>query len=210
MKNAINLMILGGAILFSACSSNGVETSDAKKKADATKESITYKVDPKQSELNWSGKKLASGHSGLIEIKSGEISAEGDKITAGKFEVDMKTITEPGNPDQEKAAYLTGHLMSEDFFDAEKYPVTSFEITGVDEKDGKFTISGNLTIKGISKNISFPAKVKADGEKLTADAEFTINRNDWGVTYGSGITGAAADQAIHDDIEFKISLVALK
>ena len=85
MKRKLTLSVLAIGLLFSSCSSDGVETSEAKEKAAATVESITYKVVPEKSEVIWSGKKLAYGHTGLIDIKSGEISAEGSKITAGNF-----------------------------------------------------------------------------------------------------------------------------
>ncbi len=210
MKNKLMLSILAIGLLSSSCSSDGVETSEAKDKASATAESITYKVIPEKSQVSWSGKKLAYGHSGIIDIKSGELSAEGFRITAGKFEIDMTTIVETGNDDAEKAAQLAGHLMSADFFDAAAYPVSTFEITGVTGEGTDYEISGNLVIKGISKNITFPAIVVVDGDQLTASADIIINRNDWGVSYGSGMSGAVADQAIHDDISFKISIVAKK
>lgn len=206
----ISILLLAGAVVFSSCGSNAVEATDAKKEAEATEKSVTYTVDTKASEMQWSGKKLASGHSGLIDIKSGELSAEGEKITAGKFEVDMSTIRETGDVDAESAEMLAGHLMSPDFFDVATYPVTTFEITEVKGEKGSYEISGNLTIKGIAKNITFPADVKIEGDVLTAEAQVIINRTDWGVTYGSGITGAAKDKAIHDDMEFKIKLVANK
>ncbi len=203
------LMLLAGAVIFSSCGSDATEATDAKKEAEATEKSVTYIVDASNSQVQWTGTKLTYGHTGVIEIKSGELSAEGEKITAGAFMIDMNTIKETGEDlDPEKAMQLAGHLMDVDFFDAAAFPTSSFAITGVEGKDGNYTISGNLTIKGIEKNISFLAEVKADGKKLTADAEFIINRNDWGVSYGSGASGAVADQAIGDDITFVVHLEA--
>jgi polyisoprenoid-binding protein YceI len=202
-------MTLAGAAILSSCGSNATEATDAKKEADATAKSIPYIVDVANSQVQWTGTKLTYGHTGLIDIKSGELSVEGEKITAGAFMIDMNTIKETGEDlDQEKAMQLAGHLMSPDFFDASVYPTSSFAITGVEGEKGNYTISGNLTIKGIEKNISFPAEVKVDGKKLIADAEFIINRNDWGVSYGSGVSGAVADQAIGDDITFVVHLEA--
>lgn len=202
-------MLLAGAAIISSCGSNATEATDAKKEAEASEKSVTYIVSPTKSTVQWTGTKLAYGHTGLIDIKSGELSVEGKKITAGSFMIDMATIKETGEDiDQEKAIQLAGHLMSPDFFDAAAFPTSSFAITSVEEADGKYTISGNLTIKGVEKNISFPAKVEADGKKLIADAEFIINRNDWGVSYGSGASGAVADQAIGDDLEFVVHLEA--
>lgn len=208
IKRNLALMFLAGAAIISSCGSDATEATDAKKEAEATKESVTYVVDASKSSVQWTGSKLAYSHTGTIDIISGELSVEGEKITAGAFMIDMKTIKETGDVDPEKAMQLAGHLMDVDFFDAAAHPTSSFQITGVEEADGKYTISGNLTIKGISKNITFPAKVGADGKKLLADAEFTINRNDWGVSYGSGISGAIADEAIGDDIAFVVHLEA--
>lgn len=209
IKRNLALMFLAGAAIISSCGSDATEAKDAKKEAEASEQSVTYIVDASGSSVQWTGTKLAYGHTGLIDIKSGELSVEGKKITAGAFMIDMNTIKETGEDiDPEKAMQLAGHLMSPDFFDAAAFPTSSFAITGVDDVDGKYTVSGNLTIKGVEKNISFPAKVEADGKKLLADAEFTINRNDWGVSYGSGISGAIADEAIGDDITFVVHLEA--
>ena len=208
IKKNFALMLLAGAAIISSCGSDATEATEAKKEAEASKESVKYVIDTKKSTVQWTGTKLTYGHTGTIDVISGELSVEGEKITAGSFEIDMKTIKETGDVDPEKAAQLAGHLMDVDFFDAATHPTSSFEITGVDGADGKYNISGNLTIKGVSKNITFPAKVSADGKKLSADAEFTINRNDWGVSYGSGLTGAIADEAIGDDIAFVVHLDA--
>jgi polyisoprenoid-binding protein YceI len=208
IKSKLAFLFLAGAAIISSCGSNATEATDAKKEAEASEKSVTYTIDASKSQVQWTGSKLAYSHTGLIDIKSGELSLEGKKITAGSFMIDMKTIRETGDVDPEKAAQLAGHLMDVDFFDAASFPTSSFTVTGVEEADGKYTISGNLSIKGVEKNISFPAKVEADGKKLFADAEFIINRNDWGVSYGSGVTGAVADQAIGDDIEFVVHLEA--
>ncbi|MFN3343588.1 MAG: YceI family protein [Flavobacteriales bacterium] len=200
------------AALFTACSSDAVESTDAKDVASAAAESIVYNVDVKASTLGWYGSKLAYGHQGVIDITSGELTMKGDTLTSGNFTVDMKTVkaTDEGG-DPEKMAKLAGHLMAEDFFDAEKYPTSKFEITGATKnQDGTYNVSGNMTIKDVTKNISFPATIKVEGDKLTATAEFTINRNDWGVTYGSGVSGAIGDAVISDDIKYNVSLVASK
>lgn len=203
--------VLATAIL-SSCGSDAVEATDKKDVAEATVESIVYKVDTATSVLNWHGEKVAYGHDGVIEITTGELTMKGDTLTSGNFTVDMKTIKatdEGGKP--EDLAKLAGHLMAPDFFDAEKFPTSKFEITSAEKQtDGTYGISGNMTIKDVTKNISFPATIKVEGEKLTANAEFTINRNDWGVVYGSGMSGAIGDAIISDDIKFKVNLVANK
>lgn len=215
MKNRkLNLIVLAAvsSVFLASCGSNALETEEKKDSAQASDKSVTYVVNTAESELNWHGKKLAYGHSGVITITSGSLSIEDDKITAGKFEVDMKSIKETGDGiDPEKAEQLAGHLMSADFFDAENHPISTFEITSSEKNaDGTYKLSGNLTIKGITKNISFPATVNIQGNTLTANAEFTINRTDWDIKYGSGLSGAIGDKVISDDIDFKVSLKAEK
>jgi polyisoprenoid-binding protein YceI len=209
----IHLITMSALAIFglASCSSNAVEAGKEKDAANATEQSVTWTINSDQSELHWHGKKLAYGHSGLITIKSGELMMEGDKLTAGKFTIDMNTIRETGEGvDPESAAKLAGHLMNEDFFDAPKYPTSEFVITAAEKKGDMYDISGNLTIKDSTKNISFPAKIEKTETSLTATAEFTINRTDWGIHYSSGISGAVGDNVISDDIKFNVKLVAGK
>lgn len=213
MKTIKNLSFaVIAAAVFSSCGSDAVEATDKKEVAEAAVESIVYKVDTAASVLNWHGEKVAYGHDGTIEITQGELTMKGDTLTSGNFTVDMKTVkgTDAGAKPEDMIK-LAGHLMAADFFDAEKFPTSKFEITTAEkQQDGTYGVSGNLTIKDVTKNISFPATIKVEGEKVTADAEFTINRNDWGVVYGSGVSGAVGDAIISDDIKFKVNLVANK
>lgn len=197
---------------ISSCSSDAVEAGEKQEVAEATTQSITYTVDTKNSTLNWHGEKLAYGHDGVIKIQSGELTMEGDKLTSGNFTVDMKTVEETGeNLDAEKAAMLAGHLMAEDFFHAEKFPTSKFEITSAEKQaDGKYLVNGNLTIKDSTKNIQFPATITTTENGLDANAEFTINRTDWGIVYGTGLSGAIGDKVISDDIKFNVALKATK
>ena len=181
--------------------------------AAASAAAATFKVDVAASELQWHGAKLAYGHTGVINITDGSLSVENGNITAGNFTVDMKSLKETGTEDADAAAKLAGHLTSPDFFDAEKFPTSKFEITGstaAKTDSTTHTIKGNLTIKDQTKNIEFPANVVVEGTNLTAKASFSINRNDWGVTYGSGLSGAIGDKIISDNIDYKVSLKATK
>lgn len=206
--------LLATVVLASCGDSNTAATANnADSVATAGAAAATFKVDGPSSELQWHGSKLAYGHSGVITITEGSLSVENGNITAGNFTVDMKSIKETGASDAEAAAKLAGHLTSPDFFDAEKFPVSKFEVTGstANKTDSTtHTIKGNLTIKDQTKNIEFPANVVIEGTNLTAKASFTINRNDWGVTYGSGISGAIGDKVISDNIDYKVSLKATK
>ena len=202
-------------VVLASCngSSTATTATDADSVANAAATAASYKVDAAASELQWHGSKLAYGHTGLINITEGSLSVDNGNITAGNFTVDMKTMKETGNPDADAAGKLAGHLMSPDFFDVEKFATSKFEVTGSAENktdSTTHTIKGNLTIKDKTKNIEFPAKVAIEGNNLTATAKFTINRNDWGVTYGSGLSGAIGDKVIGDNIDYSVSLKATK
>lgn len=208
------------AATFVACGSdpkpNEVNPTEAQPVAEANDEAAaaaTWNVDTAASELKWMGAKVAYSHAGIINITSGTLNSEGDNLTAGNFVVDMTTIVDNSNPDTAAAAQLAGHLMSPDFFNVAQYPTTTFEITGVEANAADtvtHTISGNLTIMDTTNNISFPANISMDGGTMNATAIFTINRNDWGVVYGSGLSGAVGDNIIKDEITFDINLVATK
>jgi polyisoprenoid-binding protein YceI len=117
-----------------------------------------------------------------------------------------------GTPDDMKVK-LSGHLASPDFFDVENNPNGVFEIVSVAPAAGNeevtHNITGNLTLKGITKSITFPANVIIAGDKLMAvTPKFTINRLEWDIKYNAGILGTAADKIIHDDISLNIELNA--
>ena len=164
--------------------------------------------------INWTGAKLAYDHKGTMNIESGVFSAEGNMIKSGDFIIDMTSLKNSDLAgDAEKQAKLEGHLKSADFFDVEKFPKSTFSITSVaeaDTDDANCMITGNLTMKGVTKSITFPALVvaKEDGSLTAVSDKFKINRTDWGVKYGSGLTGAIGDNIISDDITLQVSLEA--
>lgn len=206
---------LMAVVVMASCnnSSSTTAATDADSVAQAGAAAATYKVDVATSTLQWHGSKLAYGHTGLINLTEGSLSVENGNITAGNFTVDMKTMKETGDVKPEDAAKLVGHLSSPDFFDVEKFPISKFEVTGSSEFKSDSTthkIKGNLTIKDQTKNIEFPAKVTLEGNNITATAKFSINRNDWGVTYGSGLSGAIGDKIISDNIDYEVSLKGTK
>lgn len=155
----------------------------------------TYPADIAQSKLEFVGTKPVGQHHGTIGVKEGQLMVDGDAIKGGSFVFDMNTL-KADDQDEENNGKLTGHLLSPDFFDAAKFPTASFEITsvavGIDTsikdlmlKDATHTVTGNLTLKGVVKSISFPAKVNVNGNTITSDANFNINRTDWGLSYGN-------------------------
>ena len=164
-----------------------VETTD-EQDIPVVEASVIYEVE-EGSTLNWRGFKthVPDDHTGMIRIAGGEINMEGENIVAGSFHVDMNSIvlTDALKDNEEKSKYLIGHLMSDDFFAVDSFPMSTFDITSVetiesDSVKATHTIRGNLTMRGITKNISFPATVMMHDEKLHIKADtFTIDRTEW-------------------------------
>ena len=184
--------------------------------------SVIYEVE-EGSTMNWRGFKthVPWDHTGMIKIAGGEINMEGENMVAGSFHVDMNSIALTGSlkDNEEKSKRLIGHLRSDDFFALDSFPTTTFDITRVVAMEGdsvKAThmISGNLTIRGITKNISFPAMVMMHDQKLHIKAEtFTIDRTEWNVMYDSEswigeITEATKEKLIDHNIELDFDLMA--
>lgn len=211
IKFSFVFMVL--ALVASCKNDKATKTGAAETKAIPTATAVQYTVN--SGTVNWTGSKIAYDHKGTIDITKGMLSAEGNKIVSGDFVIDMASLKNTDIPEAEKKAKLEGHLKGEDFFDVAKYPTASFSITSAadaDLDDANTKITGNLTMKGETKSITFPALVvaKADGSLTAISSKFTINRNDWGVKYGSGLAGAVGDAVINDNVDLQIELMASK
>jgi len=203
------LTIVAGAFLLASCVSNPegkrAETSDNVEEAALSQTAHQLAVDTAQSSVHWTGRKVSGEHHGDVKIKSGTLTVEGGKLVGGNFIIDLTTITNH-DLDGEYKGKLEGHLKSADFFDVDNHPEASFEITNVGEgaETGHVVISGNLTIRGVTKNITFDAQVQeATDTAVKATADFNIAREDWGVNYAG-----QADDLISKEINFKVTLVA--
>lgn len=193
-------------MLFTACVSNPegekAETTEAAEVAaiDGTELSINTEA----SKVFWTGRKVSGQHNGDIKIKSGFITVAGEQLTGGKFVIDMNSLNTLDLQGEWKGK-LDGHLKSDDFFATTNFPEATLEITNV-AGSGVATVdvSANLTIKDITKNITFKANVTEISEDaFKANADFNIKRADWGVTYAG-----QADDLISEEINFKVDLTA--
>lgn len=220
-KNTILLGMAAIALTLGSCGSNATEASGADSVAQADSTMTTYFVDAASSNIVWFGTHAVGtgDHNGTINIKEGNLSIDNGNIEAGSFVIDMTSIKCTDSLPAEYLTKLHGHLAAEDFFNTAKFPSAKFEITQCEVKaDGDNThfISGNLTLRDSTKNISFPAKVTvADG--VTATAKVVINRLDWGINYDKdNMTLAEAAQkklkngVVSKDITLTINLTAKK
>lgn len=171
-----------------------------------------YKVDQQQSQINWTGRKVTGEHSGTINISDGKLTWDGKKLSGGSFEIDMNSLVNTDITDPDYNQKLVGHLKSDDFFSTEKHPKANFVITKVTPLSGKQSqIKGDLTIKGITREVEFPATIQANGDQLKATAKIVVDRTLYDIRYGSGsFFDDLGDKAIDNNFELNVALVANK
>ncbi|PWL32017.1 YceI family protein [uncultured Roseivirga sp.] len=237
LKSTLALSLL--AVLAVACGSksNTVETSEAKEVASAD-DATAITVNTQNSMVTWIGSKPTGKHNGSISIADGEIMVNNSEIVGGNFTIDITSLKaldmEEGTDGYNN---LVGHLMSPDFFDAENHPTATFEVTEVkpfsaanlsadkDEYDSEnkpaalsevmvenptHFISGNLTMRGTTKNITFPAHVEMNNGVIKAKANFNIDRTAWGLSYNTeaNFVDQAKDKMIYDTVNVGFELEA--
>lgn len=170
-----------------------------------------YNVDAASSKVEWLGKKVTGQHNGTIGLQSGNVSFDGKKLVGGEFTIDMKTIK---NVDLTDAGYnkkLTDHLNSDDFFSTAKHPTAKLVIKSVKETAGKAEVTADLTIKGKTLPVTFPADVKWAGEAVSATGVITIDRTAYDVKYGSGkFFQNLGDKMIDDNFTLTFTVNAKK
>ncbi len=168
----------------------------------------TYTVDASKSSITWEGKKFAGSHSGSVNLTSGTLGFNGNKLTEGGFVVNMTTIK-----DVDKNAKLETHLKAEDFFGVNKFPAANFVIKKVTTTGSNANITGDLTIKGVTNVITFPAVITWNSDKtVTATADkIIIDRTKFGIQFKSkSVFSNIGDNFIYDDFTLSVKLVAKK
>ncbi|RYF69906.1 MAG: YceI family protein, partial [Cytophagaceae bacterium] len=165
-----------------------------------------------KSTLSWNGKKVTGEHSGNIKVQDGAFVVDGSKVTGGQFTFDMNSITCTDLTDKGYNDKFIGHIKSEDFFNTAKFPTSTFKITKVTPKGGElYDITGNMTIKGITNAVTFPATVKMAGNQITAAGKATLDRTKYDIRYGSkSFFENIGDKAIYDDFTVDMKLAATK
>ncbi len=166
-------------------------------------------VNLEESNIVWNGYKVTGSHTGNIQLKSGALEFDGDRLTGGSFVIDMSTIT-CNDLEGKYNKKLVGHLKSKDFFGVEKHPTATFKITQVVSRGtpGDYKIVGDLTIKDITKEIKFKAKLKEEMGKTKAIAEVKVDRSEFNVRYGSGsFFDNLGDKTIYDEFDLQVNLV---
>jgi polyisoprenoid-binding protein YceI len=210
------------AVLFMAACTNAPEADKATttdKQEVKAADGAAYATDS-TSMVTWTGTKPTGSHTGTFKLTAGSLAAKDGNLTGGNFTIDINSMncTDLAG-DADSKGKLEGHLKSPDFFDAAKYPTAKFEITGVEAfkadstntkdiimKDATHTIKGNFTLKDSTKNISFPAKVSMADGKISAMADFNIDRSQWGLNYKG--QNNPQDWVISKTVNIKLNLSA--
>lgn len=216
MKYILSIMLI---IFVAACEQAPKADKATITEAHPVKESegSPYLVDTDRSEIQWIGTKPTGKHIGIFKIQEGKLFVKDTLITGGNIIIKMNSLEnmDLSKTDTVLQRKLENELKGPLFFDVANFPVATFEITNVSDfspsvgnevlmKNANYTIQGNLTIKNITKNISFPAIIKFEGSEITALANFNIDRTLWGMTY-------RADKSMQDklinsavNIEFRL------
>ena len=215
--NIFTIVAIGFALVACKDKAKEADTSDAK--AAAVTESTTEKfvVNVAESTIEWKGFKPTGTHNGTINIENGVVSLNDGKLHSGTFLINMGSLVSTdleGEWKDKLEAHLKGTAEGKegDFFNVAKFPTAAFEITGSEVVEGKTNLSGNLTLKGVKNNVTFPVNITTEGDALTITSEaFTIDRTKWGINFMSKtVFDGLGDKFVNDDMELKISLKAKK
>ncbi len=163
----------------------------------------TKEINATKSSINWVGKKVTGEHSGTVNFQEGSLVFKGKKVSGGNFIVDMTSLTTTDLTGEWKQK-LDGHLKSDDFFGTEKFKTATLKFTKVADKgNGVYTVTADLTIKGIANPVTFDLTVKGN----VASTSLNVDRTKYGIRYNSkNFFESIGDKAIYDDFELAISL----
>ncbi len=214
MKKILILLVvatIGSAFVYfnGEENSKNIQQSPKKELKNATElEDGTYAVQTEKSVLKWIGFKLTESHNGTLSFSNGTIEVKDHKIVGGGFVIDMESIKVLDIPEGKWNKKLVAHLKDGDFFEVDKYKTASFKIS----KFENGVVNGVLTIKGVSKPLTFNASVGVKDGNLSFVAEKVMfDRTDYGVKYKSKkFFDSLKDKFIKDEIEVSFEIVAVK
>ena len=214
MKTFTNSLLIAifSSVILTSCGKDKPVTSETNE-VSTSKEGMVYEIDTLNSRIEWKGYKIVksdqTGHFGTINFESGDLTIHNGVLESGKFVADMNSLTSVDlKDDAEQLAKLESHLKSGDFFETEKYPTASYEITKVSKNatgDYNTLLDGNLTIKGITKPIQFNANVSIiDGAASIATEPKDISREGFNVKFQMPV----ANGVVKDDVNLQILIKA--
>ena len=199
MKKSIGILLGILVITSSVFASNTKATKTA------------FEIDTKASKVHWTGKKVTGGHTGHLSVSKGSVMVENNNVVGAQVNIDMNSIVCTDIKDEGTNKKFVGHLKSDDFFSVEKHPNVKFEVTSMKASAtaGEYNVNGKLTIKGITNDVSFPAKVSVNKGLVKAVGTAKLDRTQWDIRYGSGkFFASLGDNMIYDDFEVTFDIAA--
>jgi polyisoprenoid-binding protein YceI len=162
-------------------------------------EERSFAFGPEKSSIEFVGSKVTGKHQGGFKNFAGELHATKDRLSdaGNKVVIDTRSIW----TDTDR---LTGHLKSPDFFNVAQFPTATFASTSINQQGTNSTVTGNLTLHGITKQISFPASIRISEEAIEVNADFFINRFDFEMKYPG-----KADDLIRKEVVLKFNVKAV-
>lgn len=156
-------------------------------------------ISPENSKVEFVAAKVTKSHSGSFKQFAGKIDLAPNSIPESRVSIDIETGSVEADDPQ-----LTGHLKTADFFDVAKLPKATFVSTKIEPVAGAaqtFNVTGNLELHGVKKSITFPANIQVTPDNVSVDADFAINRKDFGIVYAG-----KADDLIRDGVVMKLAI----
>jgi len=209
MRTIFGITILSGLMFLAACSDPAADrtkavTGEAAQVASprASGQGQRYQITPQNSKIEFVGSKVTGSHNGSFGNFSGQVDYAGSPENSHvniTIQMDSISVDDPK---------LTAHLQTADFFDVAKFPQSTFVSTAIKpggEKGATHTVTGNLTMHGVTKSVTFPATIAVTPDTATVDSSFSINRKDFGINYAG-----AADNLIRDDVALTLHIRATK
>lgn len=158
-------------------------------------------INPETTKLEFVGSKVTGSHDGGFKELKGTFHVVPDRLEESRLQTEIDMNSTWSDSDR-----LTAHLKNEDFFDVQKYPTAEFVSTKIvpnKDAEGTHTITGNLTLHGVTKSITFPATLEVTDGAASLNSEFAINRKDFGIAYAG-----SPDNLIRDEVLIKLSIRA--
>ena len=161
---------------------------------------LAYPFTQVGSKVSWAGHNVTGQHEGSFGVFGGIIELVGADATKSRVraEIDMDSLTT--QPEK-----LLNHLKGGDFFSVAEFPRATFVSTAIAKAGTGYSVTGNLTMHGVTRELIFPASITVTDAEVTVNAEFTINRKEFGVIYPG-----KPDDLIADDVALKLELHARK
>jgi polyisoprenoid-binding protein YceI len=204
----IGIGVLFFALLISACADPSADKAKAVTTESNSQNTETARqtkgesvaITSEGSKIEFTGSKVTGKHDGGFKAFSGNIDLVNNKVEESQvaIDIDMKSVFTDADG-------LTEHLQTGDFFEVEKFPKSTFVSTKIVADTAKgadsYTVTGDLEMRGQKKSVEFPAKITVSDTEVGVDAEFAINRKDFGIVYAG-----KADDLIRDNVVIRLNI----